>query len=125
MYESSEIYVTLFFSTETLKCTLDTYIETLESTGFVYGNKTEPTTHVFDVELRNICKYFPLFGTDFILGQFLKPNLPKGLFKIKVCKMKQMYMLWFNFILALNVVFLCFKLISIHNHTQNFNKNKI
>ena len=27
------------------------------------------------------------------------------------------YMLWFNFILGSNVIFLCFKLIFIHNHT--------
>ena len=28
-----------------------------------------------------------------------------------------MDMLWFNFILGLNFIFLCFRLISIHNHT--------
>ena len=27
-------------------------------------------------------------------------------------------MLWFNFILDLNFVFLCFKLIIVHNHTH-------
>ena len=36
-----------------------------------------------------------------------------------------LYMLWFNFILDLNYVFLCFKLIIIHNHTHWTNKNKI
>ena len=29
-----------------------------------------------------------------------------------------MYMLWFNFILGLNFIFLCFKLIIIHYHSQ-------
>ena len=28
------------------------------------------------------------------------------------------YLLWFNFILGLNFIFYCFKLIIIHNHTQ-------
>ena len=31
-------------------------------------------------------------------------------------------MLWFNFILGLNFIFLCFKLIIIHYHTQNQRK---
>ena len=29
----------------------------------------------------------------------------------------QVYMLWFNFILGLNFIFLCFKVIIIHYHT--------
>ena len=33
-------------------------------------------------------------------------------------------MLWFNFILVLNFIFLCFKLIIIHYHTQKQNKIK-
>ena len=33
-------------------------------------------------------------------------------------------MLWFNFILGLNFIFLCFKLIIIHYHTQKQNKIK-
>ena len=33
-----------------------------------------------------------------------------------------MYMLWFNFILGLNSIFFCFKLIIIHYHTQNQKK---
>ena len=34
------------------------------------------------------------------------------------------YMLWFNFILGLNFIFFCFKLIIIHFHTQTENKIK-
>ena len=34
------------------------------------------------------------------------------------------YMLWFNFIPGLNFVFLCFKLIIIHYHTQTQRKIK-
>ena len=33
------------------------------------------------------------------------------------------YMLWFNFILGLNFIFLCFKLIIIHTISQNKGKN--
>ena len=33
-----------------------------------------------------------------------------------------MYMLWFNFIIGLNSIFFCFKLIIIHYHTQNEKK---
>ena len=35
-----------------------------------------------------------------------------------------MYMLWFNFILGLNFIFFCFKLIIIHYHTQKQRKIK-
>ena len=35
-----------------------------------------------------------------------------------------MYMLWFNFILGLNCIFFCFKLIIIHYHTQKQKKIK-
>ena len=35
-----------------------------------------------------------------------------------------MYVLWFNFILGLNFIFFCFKLIIIHNHTQKQKKRK-
>ena len=35
-----------------------------------------------------------------------------------------MYMLWFNFILGLNFIFFCFKLITIHYHTQKRKKIK-
>ena len=31
----------------------------------------------------------------------------------------RMYMLWLSFIFGLNFIFLCFKLIIIHHHTQN------
>lgn len=43
----------------------------------MYSHKSEPVTHVFDVELGNISKYLPLFGADFILGQILKSILPR------------------------------------------------
>ena len=33
-------------------------------------------------------------------------------------------MLWFNFILDLNFIFLCFKHIVIHNHTHRTKENK-
>ena len=33
-------------------------------------------------------------------------------------------MLWFNFILGLNFIFLCFKLIVIHYHTQQHTNAK-
>ena len=33
-------------------------------------------------------------------------------------------MLWFNFILGLNFIFFCFKLIIIHYHTQKQRKTK-
>ena len=36
----------------------------------------------------------------------------------------QVYMLWFNFILGLNFIFFCFKLIIIHYHTQKQKKIK-
>ena len=35
-----------------------------------------------------------------------------------------MHMLWFNFILGSNFIFLCFKLIIIHNHAQKQRKIK-
>ena len=35
-----------------------------------------------------------------------------------------MYMLWFNFILGSNFIFLCFKLIIIYYHTQKQRKIK-
>ena len=35
-----------------------------------------------------------------------------------------MYVLWFNFILGLNFIFFCFKLIIIHYHTQKQKKIK-
>ena len=35
-----------------------------------------------------------------------------------------LYMLWFNFILGLNFIFFCFKLIIIHYHTQKQRKIK-
>ena len=35
-----------------------------------------------------------------------------------VCNVKQMYVLWFKFILGSNFIFFCFKLIIIHYHTQ-------
>lgn len=44
-----------------------TYIQSLERTRFVHSDKTEPGTHIFDVELRNIGEYFPLFDPDFVL----------------------------------------------------------
>lgn len=44
-----------------------TYIQSLECTRLVDSDKTEPRTHVFDVELGNICEYFTLFGADFVL----------------------------------------------------------
>ena len=44
-----------------------TYIQSLECARLVDSGKTEPRTHVFDVELGNICEYFPLFGADFVL----------------------------------------------------------
>ena len=37
---------------------------------------------------------------------------------VESCLKIQVYMLWFNFILGLNFIFLCFKLIIIHYHTQ-------
>ena len=36
-----------------------------------------------------------------------------------------MYMLWFNFILGSNLIFLCFKLIIIHYNTQKTKESKI
>ena len=39
-------------------------------------------------------------------------------------KSKNMNMLWFNFILSSNVIFLCFKLIIIHYNTQKQEKRK-
>ena len=33
-------------------------------------------------------------------------------------------MLWFNFILGLNFVFFCFKLIIVHYHTNNYHTQK-
>ena len=35
------------------------------------------------------------------------------------------YMLWFNFILCLNFISLCFKLINIHYHTPKQRKRKV
>ena len=34
------------------------------------------------------------------------------------------YMLWFNFVLGLNIIFLCFELVIIHYHTQKQRKIK-
>ena len=40
------------------------------------------------------------------------------------CFLPEKYMLWFNFILGLNFIFFCFKLIIIHYHTQKQKKIK-
>ena len=37
---------------------------------------------------------------------------------LQLCNHGVMYVLWFNFMLGLNFIFLCFKLIIIHYHTQ-------
>ena len=49
-----------------------TYIQTFECARLVYSHVAKPRTHVFNVELRNVGKNFPLFSTDFIFGQILK-----------------------------------------------------
>ena len=45
-------------------------------------------------------------------------------FKPRIKLNYKIYMLWFNFILGLNFIFLCFKLIIIYYHTQKQRKIK-
>ena len=45
-------------------------------------------------------------------------------FKVACCELLNVYMLWFNFILGLNFIFFCFKLIIIHYHTPKQRKIK-
>lgn len=60
-----------------------TYIQSLERIRLVYSGKTKPRTHVFDVELGNICEYFPLFGTDFVFRQTLQSVFTEKLVCVK------------------------------------------
>ena len=55
-----------------------TYIQTFECARLVYSHVAKPRTHVFNVELRNVGKNFPLLSTDFIFGQILKTILQNG-----------------------------------------------
>ena len=55
-----------------------------------------------------------------IVFVFLKYDLNLSLNNYIIC----MYMLWFNFILGSNFIFLCFKLIIIHYNTQKHKKRK-
>ena len=41
-----------------------------------------------------------------------------------LCAIVRLHMLWFSFILGLNFIFLCFKLIIIYYHTQGYAKRK-
>ena len=47
-----------------------------------------------------------------------------SLLLVTIDKKMHVYMLWFNFILGLNFIFLCFKLITMHYLTQKQRKIK-
>ena len=74
---------------------------------------------------RKVCPYWSLktmtchsFNCfSIVWGQGQEPlvtSLPSSYHKFR----KSLYMLWFNFILGLNFIFLSFKLIIVHYHTQ-------
>ena len=50
-------------------------------------------------------------------NNYFHPPTPPPL-HTEIQKYKLIYMLWLNFILGLNFIFFCFKLIIIHYHTQ-------
>ena len=80
-------------------------------------------------ELRNISPPKGSFASTpiSILGLLniynVRANLGCFLFII-IISLSDLYMLWFNFILGLNFIFFCFKLIIIHYHTQKQKKIK-
>ena len=57
-----------------------------------------------------------------MLGEMLSGLIPRAC--ICCVYAKSVYMLWFNFILGLNLIFLCFKVIIIHYHTPKQRKIK-
>ena len=61
-------------------------------------------------------------GTEIVNDKILESSYPAGF----MCeKQEKMYMLWFNFILVLNFISLCFKHIIINYHAQRQKGNKI
>ena len=67
------------------------------------------------------CMYLPLLCLVKNIRDVSHVSLGKETFIAGSC---YIYMLWFNFILGSNFIFLCFKLIIIHYHTQKQRKIK-
>ena len=70
---------------------------------------------------------------SYIFDSKLNKSLLSNLQQFKICnpffkdmpEVNERLMLWFNFILGLNFITLCFKLIIIHYHTQKQRKQNL
>ena len=62
------------------------------------------------------CKWFNIVSENNYMKQFFT--------EVEESNIVSVYMLWFNFIVGLNFIFLCFKLIIIHYHTPKQRKIK-
>ena len=68
--------------------------------------------------------YFPMLAKHSWGSTFQGPSHYNCITSAQICKKSLMCMLWFNFILGSNFIFLCFKLIIIYYKTQKQKKIK-
>ena len=68
--------------------------------------------------------YFPMLAKRSWGSTFQGPSHYNCIKSAQICKKSLMCMLWFNFILGSNFIFLCFKLIIIYYKTQKQKKIK-